>query len=475
MDLRVSERVEHRSLTDALARLVLERPVDGVDRERAARHVLDWVACALAGIRTEIGERLTDYGRAAAAASGVRPGQTRDADSPMPALGVGVLPREQSLTVNAALGNILEMDDIHRTAILHPGPVVVPAVLTVAAQRRVRGHAALDAIVRGYEAMIRVGRSFGREHYRHWHLTGTAGPFGAAAATGSLLGLSSQALRDAFGHAGSVAGGLWQTRLEPSMTKSWHNARAASHGVLAAELAVGGFTGPSQILEGELGLFAAMCGDDARPDQVLAEPEADWLLRDTSLKPWPACRHAHAALEAALLLRGRLEGRSPERVEVLTYGEATRFCDRRHPKTVLEAKFSLQHVVAVTLLQGEPGLIAFDGPAREDAAVGRLRERVEVIVDDVLDRAFPRHYGAIVRAWTSGRADPWVVEVPDALGDPPRLLDDARLNAKTRMLMDHAGIGRAEQLALASLCIELAEDRPVVDLAARLAAVGPGP
>lgn len=463
--MRPSPGGQGASITDALARHVLGRAVDGASRDRAARHVLDWLACALAGVRTDIGERLTAYGRST---------PPDRAPSSLPALGVGPLPREQAITINGALGNILEMDDIHRTAILHPGPVVVPAALTVAAERGVSGHELLASVVRGYEAMIRVGRALGRDHYAAWHLTGTAGPFGAAAASASLLGLTVPQLRDAFGHAGSVAGGLWQTRLEPSMTKSWHNARAAHHGVLAAELAACGFTAPARILEGELGMFAAMGGAGARPERVLEAPDGAWLIHDTSLKPWPACRHAHATLEAALMLRARLAG-PPERLEILTYEEARRFCDKPDPRTALEARFSLQHVAAVALLQGEPGLEAFDDQARNDPAVADLRSRARVRVDERIDRAFPGRYGSTVLAWRPGAREPEVVEVADALGDPPRRLGDDRLFAKARMLMAHAGVSAAAQERLAGACLALTDDAPVAELLGCLAELSPGP
>ena len=93
------------------------------------------------------------------------------------------------------------------------------------------------------------------------------------------------------------AAGLWQVRLEPVMGKQLHTGHAAWAGLSAATLAQAGFTGPRHILEGPHGFYAAMCAD-ARTDRLLAD-DGDWLIHSASFKPWPACRHTHAAIDAA--------------------------------------------------------------------------------------------------------------------------------------------------------------------------------
>src|SRR5690606_22586093 len=128
----------------------------------------------------------------------------------------------QELLYEASLGNIFEMDDVHRAALVHPGSVVVPAALFLGRRLGATGSDILSAVVRGYEAVIRFGRAVGPGHYALWHNTATCGVLGAAAAAGSLLGLSTTALVDAFGLALTQAAGLWQVRLEPCMAKQWH-------------------------------------------------------------------------------------------------------------------------------------------------------------------------------------------------------------------------------------------------------------
>lgn len=427
------------SLTASLAEICL-RPVSPADRARAALHVLDWAGCAAAGSASEAGRVLATW------AAGQPAGPCR-------ALAAGRRDLATALIVNGGVGNVLEMDDIHRAAVLHPGPVVVPVALALAEREGATAEALLDAVVRGYEAMIRVGAAAGPGHYRYWHPTATCGPFGAAAAGASLLGLDAARWIHAFGNAGTQAAGLWQVRHEPVMSKQLHNARAAHAGALAADLARLGFTGPASILEGPQGFFAAMC-PGADPRDAVREPGGPWQIHATSFKPWPACRHAHAAIDAALAVRARLGGAAPRRVVVRTYADALVFCDRPAPRTVNEAKFSLQHSVAVALTDGPPPLAAFEPPAIERGDLAALRDRVQVAAAEPYVSAYPRRYGAEVEVETAA-GERFAAAVPDALGDPENPLDEPRLRAKAVGLLRAGGLPEAAGAGIVAACLAL--------------------
>lgn len=414
-----------KSLTRQLY-AVLSRSIAPDDRRRAVLHVIDWIGCATIGAQSPAGATLT---------------QVNDMFGGGPCRIIG---RRETTSAagaafaNGALGNVLEMDDIHRTSILHPGPVVIPAVLAASQAFDLSATAFLDGIIRGYEALIRIGRSVGPGHYAKWHNTSSCGPFGAAAGVAFALGLDEEQFVSALGNAGSTASGLWRCRHEPVMTKQWHTARAAEDGLAAALLAQRGLTGPQFILEGEQGFYAATA-PDADPDAVIADPDGPWLIYDTSFKPWAACRHAHAAIDAALAVRAA--GMTPDAIAALTietYGDAARFCDRQTPTSEIEAKFSLQHAAAITLINGEPGLDDFGAERRADAAVAALRDRMSVRVTEAFDTAYPQHYGsAIALRLQDGRQRRF--SVPDALGDPARPLTDDAIIAKARALLDAAG------------------------------------
>jgi len=429
-----------QSLTEQLIEL-LHRPITQDDRNRASLHVLDWVGCAVIGATTKPGEVIKDYGR-------YEPGGS------CKAIGVGDMRAETAAFVNGAFGNVLEMDDIHRTSVLHPGPVVIPAALAAAQAAGAETGDFLGALIRGYEVVVRIGVSVGLGHYKYFHNTATCGPFGAAAAAGSVLGLSDAQLADAIGNAGTLAGGLWQLRNEDVMSKQLHNAHAARSGLVAAYLAQRGLTGPRQILEGPQGFYAAMC-PDADPATLTANPDAPWMVYDTSFKPWPACRHAHAAIDAMLLLRDRVgDPDDIERIVVRTYDDAVAFCDRPDPKNIVDAKFSLQHVAAVVLREGKPTLSSFEPKVFGRDDMMAIREKVEVEAAPAYSDAFPQHYGAEIEVWARDGVHEKAV-VADALGDPGNPVGDDTVIAKARELMTVAGLPTAKVEAIVQKTLAL--------------------
>ena len=440
------------SLTEGLAAL-LARSVDARLPERVVLHVLDWVGCAIIGATTPPGRIVAAWG-------------ARLGKGDCHAIGVGRLDAASAAFVNGAYGNVLEMDDIHRTSILHPGPVVIPAALAAADRQAASEREFLDAVVRGYEAVIRVGRSVGPGHYRHWHNTSTCGPFGAAAAVASLLRLGRAQTVSALGNAGTQSSGPWQCRLEGVMSKQLHTAAAARAGLTAADLAALGFTGPARILEGPLGFFAATC-PDPDPGAVLADPDAPWLILETSFKPWPACRHAHPTIDATLAVRDRVPIGAIDRIVVTTYADAVTYCDSPAPATPLEAKFSLQHCVASVLLDGPPDLTAFEPPALARTDIGAIRRRVSLAAGDPYVSAYPRHYGAEVSVQlTDGRTIR--ATVADALGDPENPMSPQAIEAKARMLMRAAGLEAGRIDAIVDHVRALAGGGALSDLTALL-------
>ena len=380
----------------------LARGVTKGERLRARLHLLDWLAC-VAGARNS---------KAAALATAIS------------------LHGWERATY---LGNVLEMDDVHRSALLHPGPVVWPAALSMASAGM---EAMLDAAVRGYEAMIAIGAACDAHHYARWHPTASMGGFGAAAAYGSLIGFGPVEYAHALANAGSVAGGLWHMRHAPGvLTKQWHIHHAVRTGRDAALHVHYGATGPLELLEGPQGLFAAM----TQVPGALAGGEGGWLIHDVSFKPFAACRHAHPAIDAAIELR--TAGRLAAPFVVETYADALAFCDRPDPQTELEAKFSLQHAVAVVAdgRGAEPEDFTLDAIA----ALAPLRAQVSVAEDTAFTARYPAHFGARVNG----------LELIDTRGDPERPVSEDHIIAKMHSLARWGGLApseaeRAVQVAL---------------------------
>lgn len=403
-----------------------KRGFDAPARAVARDLTQDWLGCALAGLATPVGRMF--LAQAAHAGSG-----------PCTALGHGSLPAESAALHNGALSHIVEMDDVERASVLHPGTVVIPAALAAAQQAGTSADAFLDAVVAGFEVMVRVGRAVGGRHYFHFHNTATCGPFGAATAAGLLLGLDAQGLGWALGNAGTLAAGLWQFNLDGALSKPLHAGRASANGVLAAYMAGHGLSGAVRILEGERGFFAALAphGD---PDQVVAGlGSAPLAVHGISLKPHASCRHTHAPIDVALALRGQVGAAAITGVRVRTYRTALEVCDRPAPETPAQAKFSLQFCVASALARGHAGLSAFEGPGLEDPAVRALATRVVLEDDPARSAAYPAQWSAQVEVHTAdGRQLSGEQRFP--LGDPEAPLDSAQRAAKFHALLAYAGL-----------------------------------
>ena len=409
------------SLTQHLVQL-LARPITAEDRQRAALHVLDWLGCAILGYRSPVGQKLAAFVKGQA-----QSGECSTLFAPSSDW-------QSALWLNAAVGNVAEMDDVHRTSILHPGPVVIPTALAAAQKQGATARQFLDAVVVGYEATIRIGRALGADHYQYYHNTSSCGTFGAAAAVASILNLIPDQQVWALGNAGSRTGGLWQMRNEAVDTKQFHNVDAALTGSLAAYMAAEDIKGPTQILEGPQGFFAAT-SSEATPEAVNADPGAPWLIYDCSFKPWPACRHTHAAIDAVRELA--LSDEQLENIQSLTiatYNDALVFCDRPNPETELHAKFSLQQAAAVCLLEGIPELEHFKPEYFNGEKIRAMRNKVQVELSESIQSVYPEHYGATVEiTFSDGSARQ--ASVTDAWGDPQCPMSETQLKNKAETLM----------------------------------------
>lgn len=411
------------------------------DLTRASHHFLDWLGCAIGGNNTLIGRNFLDL-----------QGHDLLAGSPTE--------RAQRL---GGLGSLLEMDDVDRLGLLHPGPVVCAAALALATPET-SGQLFLRALIAGYEAMIRLGRALGPEHYAFFHNSSTTGAFGAALCASMILELSEVETIWAAGHAMSMAGGLWECRNSPTVTKHLHVSEACRRGVQAALWAKAGLAGPATVLDGPQGFFAALA-PQGRPESMLAaHPRA--LLHEVSFKLWPACRHAHAAIDATLLAAAGVEAQDVERVEAEVFADAVTFCDRPAPQTSGEAKFSLQHSIAIALRFGPPEMAHFEGAALSDRETAALRQKVHIRASAALSAAYPRHFGAKVTLYLKDGSR-CQAQVEDAWGDSENPATPEDIAKKFDALCLYAGKGAQKTKGLRQAALAL----PSSDCGALLAAI----
>lgn len=282
-----------------------------------------------------------------------------------------------------ALVHALDFDDTHAVGLVHASAVVVPAVLAVGQQVGATGSDVLVALAVGYEVMCRLAAAAPHGfHARGLHATSVVGPVAAAAAAGRLLDLGETTLVDAMGIAGSAAGGLLEFLDTNATTKQLHPGWAAANGIIAARLAAAGATGPSSVLEGRYGLYAALSARPASHRSVVAGLGETWETARMTIKPYPACQLLHATLDAALSTG--VAGKDVVRVVAEVHPDAVGVvCEPRSrklaPSTGYEAKFSLPWSTAAALIDGHVDVDTYELASLRRPEVARLAERVVVV------------------------------------------------------------------------------------------------
>ena len=285
-------------------------------------------------------------------------------------------------TLYAAAANAYDFDDTHLPTVLHPGPPVAGALVALAEKHPVSGPQFLHAYLLGIEAACRVANAVSVSHYEHgWHITGTCGVFGAAAAAGRVYRLNAAQMHVALGLAATQAAGLVEMLNSPA--RLVNSGFAARNGLAAAMLAREGFACAERPLEGRRGFLAVYGG--ANDAAALAEGLGrDWELANVAYKPYPCGVVLHALIDACLALRKQS---LPQSVEVKLHPLAIERGDRPEPRDGAEARLSAQHCAAVALLYGRVGLEEFSDAAVADPRVRSLRAKARVSVDAGIDKA----------------------------------------------------------------------------------------
>lgn len=358
-------------------------PASVVEESRTA--VTDWLGSVAAGSREPPAEMLAAVVR--------RAGGNHQATL------VGF--NEKSSALNAALVNgtschILELDDLHRSSILHPAAPIISAAAAAAEERGASGCELIAAVVTGFEVGIRIAEAVTPSHYYYWHTTATCGTFGAAIAAAKIYSLTADQIIDALGNAGSQAAGLWEFLQDGAMTKHLHPGKAAMNGLLAAQLAEQGFTGAGRILEGEKGFFKAMA-KEYEPAKVTAGLGSEYRILGNSYKIYPSCRHTHSGVDLALKLAEEgLEFSEIEKIVVKTYSHARDLVGEFKYDTPYKAKFSLPFCVAAAMVEGRLNLKSFDFSSPVDPRTVELAQRCRVVADPELEVIYPACWAAVI-------------------------------------------------------------------------------
>jgi 2-methylcitrate dehydratase PrpD len=283
--------------------------------------------------------------------------------------------------INGVSSHIFDYDDTHLKTIIHPAGPVASAILALSEMQPVSGKDFLNALALGVETECRIGNSVYPNHYDvGWHITGTAGVFGAAAAAGRLLGLNEQQMTWALGLAASQPVGLRESF--GSMNKSFNPGRAASNGLFAAILAAKNFTSSDGMIEAKRGWANAISTkqDWAEITEGLGQRYETAL---NTYKPFACGIVLHPAIDAAIQLRNenQLNAGQVKRIELKVHPLVLELTGKKTPQDGLEGKFSVYHAVAVALIEGAGGEKQFSDRAVRDPAVLELRSKVVPVID----------------------------------------------------------------------------------------------
>lgn len=360
----------------------------------------------------------------------------------------GKLPAGAAAFVNGTLAHSLDFDDTHLPSILHPSAVIVPAALAQAEATRADGGSLVAAAAAGYEIVVRLGSAAYDDDARNnaffergFHATSICGTLAAAVVAAKLLGLGRDEIEHAVGLAASMGAGVLEGNRTGGSVKHMHCGWAAHAGLVAAQLAAAGFTGPPTVLEGRFGFFNAFCDGRFEPDAVVGGLGETWETPRIFFKPYPANHFTHAGIDAALALRA--DGLDPGDVARIDLGVAAPTLrtiaepreQKVRPPTGYAAQFSGPFTVAAALFGGG-GLGLYlddftDARARDPERLA-LASRVHCHAEPEFDAVFPHAFPAVLRVTTrSGR----VLErrILDNRGGPEQPLTEAELALKFRL------------------------------------------
>ena len=438
-------------VTRTLARYVLSVGYDDLPepvRKEARRTLLNWVGCAVGGSRHET----VDVAIAALAPfSG--PAQA------------SVLGRRERLDIlHAALMNgisshVFDFDDTHLKTVIHPAGPVVSALLALAEHRPMSGRDFLTSMVMGIEAECRIGNAVYPAHYdRGWHITGTAGVFGAATACGRSLGLSEQQMVWALGLAATQPVGLRE--MFGTMTKSFHPGRAAQNGLTAALLASRGFTSTELALEGKSG-WANVLSTSRNYAEITGNLGRRYEISLNTYKPFACGIVIHPTIDACIQLRNehRLTADAIERIDLRVHPLVLELTGKKTPATGLESKFSVYFAAALAIVDGSAGMRDFSDANAKNPAIVALRDRVTATVDPALKEEQVR---ATIVLKDGRRLDKFIEHV---VGSVERPMSDADLEAKFRRLAEGV-LPESQTRTLIARCWEVDALPSVAELAA---------
>ena len=404
-------------------------------RDRAVHLLLDGLGCALVGAQLPWSRVATEAVlgiEGAGDAVVIGTGRTTTASG--------------AALLNSTYIQGFELDDFHPVAPLHSASLLVPSLLATASHlgRPVSGRELLLAAIAGFETGPRVGHTIGGTAMlsRGWHSGPVFGNAAAAAACAKLRGLDPARIEDALGFAATQSAGLMSAQYE-AMGKRMQHGFAARNGFYSAALAAAGYTGIDQVFEREYGGYVAVYGEGHPTDldALVRDLGESWETNRVMVKSWAVMGGLHAAVQAAQALRGRLAGRTVERIDIrvgdVVYHHG--WWKPERPLTAIGGQMNIGYATAVTLLDGTALPEQFTAARLDADDVWQLLDRTQVELDPAIDALPPaeRFQTNITLTCTDGSTETESVFAPHGHPDDPITNDEivAKFHALTDRVM----------------------------------------
>jgi 2-methylcitrate dehydratase PrpD len=328
--------------------------------------------------------------------------------------------------INGTSSHVFDFDDTHLETLNHPTSVIAPVCFALGEYLNLSGQTILHAFILGIEADLRIGNSVSPSHYdAGWHITSTAGVFGAAIAAGILLDLGEDELIYALGIAGTQASGLLE--MLGTMTKLFHPGKAGQNGLWASMLAARGIESSRRILESELG-FASLYASESDLGRVNSDWGSTWELSKLAFKPYACGIVLHPIIDAFIELGGKVSGSDIDSVVITVNPYVTVLTDKANPTNGLEARYSVRHVAAIAFYDGDASVEQFSDARVFAPEITALIDRVSIVVDE----SMKEDQTAVRLVTTSGEVIGARVE--HAVGSVDNPMSDEALIAKFRKL-----------------------------------------
>ena len=433
-------------LEQAVVRLIRELRFEHLDDAAHAgvnRLMRDQIALQIGTSRMPWSRQLLEY-----VATQQRPGRSRVRASPL------AMSAPDAAFVNGSYGHGFEYDDAHGPSASHPGSCVIPAALAIGEELGASLEEVITALVAGYEVYTRIGVLAAPDLLRRgFHPHAMLSNFGAAAVVAKLRGFDAETTLHALAIALSHASGTTEYTSTGGSIKRIHAGIGTRNGMVAADMARAGITGPRAPFSGNKGFFRTFLqrgpGEGAEQRFRLDRP---FEIGTVWLKAYCACYCTHAYIDALRPFAARQAEIADVHLKIAPHFNVvvgTANANAYEPRNIEHVQFSLPVQAALALRgMGNGYRVHRDYLAGQldMAPVIATAHSIRISEEPALEKDYP---GKFVADVTVGFRDGSTqhVFVEDPIGTDRNPMPEAGQDAKFMELTSEVlGTGRAQAL-----------------------------